>query len=124
MRRARDPQRPFNWLKQPDPNDLEASYRKPIPRSEIQRLGVKAAVVVAAFFWFRGAVFAATDLAGLAFAVGAVLLVSGVVDVFAARRNEIEQIFLTKRTHQIYARLAMITTGVVLVGFAVVRDVL
>jgi hypothetical protein len=123
MRRARDPDRPVPWMKRTDPHDLEASYRRPVKRSDVERLVVKGAVIVAAFLWFRGAVFADTDLAGLAFAVGAVLTVSGVVDLFAAVRGDLEEIFLT-RSQQVVTRTLMFLAGIALVGFAVVRDVL
>ena len=101
------------WEK--DPDDLEANYRKPIPRRELIRLYLKAALGVTAGLWFKFASETRShEGAKLALAVGAALMGVGLVDLLYLRRYEIEQIFLTSRRQQIVVRVVVLLAGLAL----------
>lgn len=98
-----------------DPDDLEANYRRPIPRRELIRIYSKAVVGVGAGLWFKFSSETRThEGAKLAMALGVVLLGAGLIDLLILKRHEIEQIFLTSRRMQIVVRACVLAAGVAL----------
>ena len=100
-----------------DPNDLEANYKRPIPRADVIRLTVKAAVAVAAGVAWRFAILDGMhEGAKLVIALGVALAFAGVADLVYMQRYELEQIFLTSRESQILVRIGLAAGGVVLLA--------
>ena len=99
------------WEK--DPADKEANYRKPIAQSEKIRLTIKAAAVVAGFFFIMRATRDRSDVgAEFAIGVGVPLMIAGVIDVVWTMRGQLEHVFLESRPMQLAAHSAMAVVGV------------
>ena len=109
------------WPWEKDPNDRELNYRRPIPVYERLRLALKGGAAVIAALWFRArAGTGESEGAALAVAVGGVLVVMGVIDLVAAAKGRLEQIFLSSRTAQMVVQALVAGTGlaVLVVGAA------
>lgn len=103
------------WEK--DPADREANYRKPVAQSEKIRLTVKAAAVVAGFFFIMTATKDRSDVgAEFAIGVGVPLLVAGVLDVVWTIKGRLEHVFLESRPMQLAAHGGMALVGAVMVA--------
>ena len=100
-----------------DPEDHEANYRRPIPRSEYIRVALKFTLGIVAIVWFR---FASSDGfdegAEMTLAFASLLVALGVVDLVYLRDHEIELIFLKTKAQQIRARWALVLVGALLLG--------
>lgn len=98
-----------------DPHDLEASYRKPVPRADGIRLGIKAAAVVGAGVGFRFWILDRThEGAKLVIALGGALLVAGLTDLVYLRRHELDLIFLRGKRQQRMLQTALAGVGAAL----------
>lgn len=101
------------WEK--DPNDREANYRRPVPRADIIRLGVKTAIAVTAGLGFRLVSLDGKDEgAKLVAALGVALLGAGIADLVYMRTNELEQIFLKSVGQQRLVAAAVAALGLIL----------
>ncbi len=121
MRRARDPQRPHPLLRSKE-GDLEANYRKPVPRIEVIRIAVKFAIAAAAGVWFKFSIEdGAREGAKLSFAVGATMAGAAIVDLLYLRGHEIELIFLRDKRQQVVARSVLLLAGLAIAFAALAR---
>ena len=116
------------WEK--DPNDREANYKRPVPRSEAIRTGAKFILAAAAggWLWLATAdgcnvddlhdVCTPADRSSgtkLVLAVGTVLLLAGVIDLAYLRSHEIELVFARHKKQQVIARWVMVAAGLLAV---------
>ena len=102
------------WEK--DPADREANYRKPIAQSEKIRLTIKAAAVVAGFFFIMNATRDRSDVGSeFAIGVGVPLMIAGAIDVVWTMRGQLEHVFLESRPMQLAAHAGMAVVGITMV---------
>ena len=110
------------WEK--DPNDREANYKRPIAQHEKVRLTVKGASAAAAFLFIMYMTRDRQDVgAEFLIAIGAPLLIAGVMDLVWTLQDRLEHIFIESRALQLAAHgamaiigAAMLTAGVVAKG--------
>lgn len=110
---------PGRWPWEKDPTDREANYRRPVRVAERARLTVKAAAVVAAFFWIKAMTRDGLDVgAEFLIGVGTPVLVAGSIDLVWTIRGELEHIFVQERTAQLalHAATAMVGVGMIVAG--------
>ena len=109
------------WPWEKDPNDRELNYRRPVPRHERLRLALKGGAAIVAALWFRSKIGTGqNEGAALAVAFGGVIAFAGLVDLVAAAKGRLEQIFLPNRNAQMIVQAVLLIAGLsVLVAGAV-----
>ena len=102
------------WEK--DPTDREANYRRPVRVAERLRLTIKAAVVVAAFFWIKAVTKDHHDVgAEFLIGVGVPVAVAGLIDTVWTARGQLDHIFISDERLQRIAHVGTAAVGVVMV---------
>ena len=110
------------WPWEKDPNDRELNYRRPIPLHERLRLALKGGAAVVAALWFRSKIGGGeNEGAALAVAVGGVVAMMGSIDLGAAAKGRLEQIFLPSRAAQMIAQAILAVTGLVVLVLGAIR---
>ena len=98
-----------------NPHDREANYRKPVPRAEGLRVGIKGAAIVGGGVAYRFAILDRThEGAKLILVAGAAMLIAGITDLVYLRSHEIDRIFLKTTAQQRAVQWTLVAAGVVL----------